>query len=182
MSNRCACCHRRFPFRPQNPDQKYCGLKACQNARRHRWRRAKMQSDAAYRANQQDSQRRWLDKVPGYWSAYRAAHREYVERNRALQKQRDRLKRELASVTRSGAVLAKSDACPEKSDAIAAYYELLPATDSDLAKRYASKRIFKLIPVGYSDFMPNCPSCKEITRGTSSHSSDRACVCPGPSP
>jgi hypothetical protein len=65
-----------------------------------------------------------------------------------LQKARDRLKADLGSVTRTGAVLAKSDACPDKSDEISVVYEFLPAKSADLAKSYTSKRVFRLIHIG----------------------------------
>ena len=107
-----------------------------------------MRTDADYRSNQHDSQRRWLEKHPGYWSDWRDRHPEYVERNRVLQKARDRLKADLTAMTRTGAVLAKSDACPDKSDEISVVYELLPAKSADLAKSYTSKRVFRLIPIG----------------------------------
>jgi hypothetical protein len=80
-----------------------------------------------YRNNQRDSQRRCLEKHPNYWSDWLSRQPEYVERNRLLQKARDRLKANLGSVTLTGAVLAKSDACPEKSDEISVVYEFLPA-------------------------------------------------------
>ena len=182
MSCRCKCCGRRFKRRPQNPDQQYCSRKGCQNKRRQRWRRARLCSDTAYRDNQIDSQERWLEKRPDYWRQYREGHPEYVARNRRLQQVRDRLKRDLEATRCNGAVLAKSDACPGKSDSITVYYELLPAQPDDLAKRYASRRIFQLIPIGYNDSLADSSSCKEITRGTLSVGSATARPCKSPSP
>ena len=166
MSSRCRCCGRRLERRSQNPRQRYCRRAFCQNERRRKWRNAKLRADLDYRSNQRDSQRSWLEKHPNYWRDWRSRHPEYVERNRVLQKARDRLRADLTAVTRTGAVLAKSDACPHKSDVISVGYELLPAQTADLAKNYASKRVFRLIPIGYSDFLADSPSCKEITRGT----------------
>ena len=166
MSHRCRCCGRRLKQRPQNRRQRYCSREVCQKQRRRQWRRAKLRADLDYRRNQHDSYQRWLEKRPEYWRDYRRRHPEYVERNRELQKARDRVKAELAAVTRTGAVLAKSDACPDKSDEISVVYELLPAKAGDLAKSDASRRIFRLIPIRCSDFLANAPSCKEITRGT----------------
>ena len=182
MSCRCKCCGRRFRRRPQNPDQQYCSRRHCQNKRRQRWRRAKLCTDAVYRDNQRDSQRRWIEQHPDYWRRYRAAHPDYVARNRSLQHGRDRLKRDLDAVTRTGALLAKSDACEAKSEAITVYYELLPAESSDLAKRYVSKRIFQLIPIGYGDFLTNGPSCKETTRETFAEKFGTPDPCARPSP
>lgn len=182
MDLRCKCCGRRFRRRCQNPGQAYCHRRVCQNKRRQRWRRAKLRRDPAYRDNQIDSQKRWMQNNPDYWRDYRAGHPDYVERNRCLQTGRDRLKRDLNAMTRTGAVLAKRYACPAKSEAITVYYELLPAKPDDLAKRYASRRIFQLIPIGYDEFWANAPSCKEITRGTLSADAGRAGLCPRPSP
>ena len=148
MSHRCRCCGRRLKQRPQNRRQRYCSREVCQKQRRRQWRRAKLRADLDYRRNQHDSYQRWLEKRPEYWRDYRRRHPEYVERNRELQKARDRVKAELAAVTRTGAVLAKSDACPDKSDEISVVYELLPAKSADLAKSYTSKRVFRLIHIG----------------------------------
>ena len=141
-----------------------------------------MRSDPVYRDNQADSQKRWIENHPDYWRRYRAAHPEYVARNRSLQHGRDRLKRELDAMTRTGAVLAKSDAYKSKLDVIPVYYELLPAPSGDLAKRYASKRIFQLIPICYGDYLANGPSCKETTRGTLAGKSGSPDLWPRPSP
>jgi hypothetical protein len=61
-------------------------------------------------------------------------------------------------------------------------YELMPAKSADLAKRYASKRVFHLIPITCSDFVAKSGSCKEITRETLPPSSGTARPCPEPSP
>lgn len=182
MSFRCKGCHRRVLRRPQNPAQEYCDRRSCQNERRQRWRSAKLRSDPEYRANQRDSQKRWLNTHRGYYRDYRARHPDYVVGNRERQKHRDRLKRDLTAMTRTGAVLAKRYACPRESDVIPVYYELLPVQSANLAKRYASKRIFQLIPASCSNFMVSGPSCKETTRGTLPGASDTASLCPGPSP
>jgi hypothetical protein len=182
VSCRCKCCGRRLWPRPQNPHQQYCRLKECQNERRRLWRKERLRSDPDYRGNQADSQKRWLEKRPDYWRQYREAHPEYVAQNRRLQKERDGLKRELRAVAESGALLAKSDACPEKSETIPVYYELLPARAENLAKRYASRHIFQLIPVAYNDFLAKRPSCKEITRETLPGQSVTSNLCPRPSP
>lgn len=182
MNRRCKCCGRRIAYRPQNPDQEYCHRRACQNERRRRWRQAKLRSDADYRANQADSHKRWAAANSGYYRKWRAGHPEYVARNRALQKDRDRLRKDLAAIERKGAVLANSDASTGKPDTISVVYELLPAQSADLAKRYASKRFFHLIPTTCNDIVAEVGSCKEITRETLPTSSGTARPCPEPSP
>ena len=182
MSHRCRCCGRRLKQRPQNRRQRYCAREVCQKERRRQWRRAKIGADLDYRRNQYDSCKRWLEKHPEYWRDWRSRHPEYVERNRELQKLRDRVKAELGEVTRTGAVLAKSDACPDRSDEISVLYELLPARSGELAKSDASRRIFRLIPIRCADFLANVPSCKEITRGTLAEAFDSPRPCRPRSP
>ena len=48
---RCASCGQAFQPRAQVPQQRYCGLAACQRERRRRWQRNKLQGDPDYRAN-----------------------------------------------------------------------------------------------------------------------------------
>ena len=182
MSNRCASCGRRFRSRPQNPNQKYCSRQACQNERRRRWRRSKLLRDPDYQANQKDSHKRWVEHHPGYYRQWRERHPEYIDRNRALQKDRDRRGRDLTAVAESGAVLAKSDACSNKSPILTVYYELLPVPSEDLAKSDASKRLFRLIPVNCIDYLAHAQSCKEITRGTLPDASATRKSCPFASP
>lgn len=54
--------------------QKYCGEKACQQARRNSWRREKYAEDSDYRRNQQASTAAWLESQGGaavYYRRYR---------------------------------------------------------------------------------------------------------------
>lgn len=182
MSCRCLHCRRRFTSRAQNPDQQYCHRKACQNERRRIWRCKRLQSDADYRANQRASHNLWLSKNPDYYRQWRQRNPDYVERNRRQQRTRDRLKRDLTVLSKTGTVLAKSDACQQETATFSAYYELLPAQSTILAKSDASKRIFQLIPARYEDIVGTLKSCKEITRGTLADESATASICPGPSP
>ena len=182
MSCRCQHCRRRFASRAQNPDQEYCNRKVCQNERRRIWRRKRLRSDADYRANQRASHNLWLSKHPDYYRQWRRRNPDYVERNRHQQRTRDRLKRDLAVLSKTGAVLAKSDACQKETSAITDYYELVPVQPAILAKSDASKRIFQLIPTRYEDIVGTPKSCKEITRGTLADGSATASICPGPSP
>ncbi len=88
---RCACCRRILPRNPRVNDQQYCGAKACQRARKSKWQREKQQNDPDYRANKRESQRVWQKKNPSYWQWYRHKNPGYCERNRKLQRARDRL-------------------------------------------------------------------------------------------
>jgi hypothetical protein len=49
-----------------------------------------MQTDPEYRLNQKMSNKIWSEAHPGYWKAYRERNPEKAERNRMLQKIRNR--------------------------------------------------------------------------------------------
>ena len=54
--------------------QMYCGERACQKARKSRWRREKYAEDLDYRINQRESTQLWLESVGGaakYYRGYR---------------------------------------------------------------------------------------------------------------
>lgn len=85
-TKRCAHCGELFQSRPQVPEQTYCASKECQRARKRQWQQVKLQSDAAYRANQRDAQRAWQERHPDYWRDYRESHPAYAERNRDRQR------------------------------------------------------------------------------------------------
>ena len=134
---RCAnsCCRRHFLPNPRVKDQQYCNRKECQRVRRRLWQKEKMASDPDYRANQGDCQKRWRKQNPDYWRQYRINNPLYVERNRLLQRKRDR-KRRLDS-------LAKMDALNRVCLLESGTYYIIP-DGVDLAKMDALDRRFIL--------------------------------------
>lgn len=70
-------CGNYFTPNPRIKNHKYCGDKACQNLRKARWQKERLSTDADYRANQADAQKRWVGKNPDYWRKYRAEHNDY---------------------------------------------------------------------------------------------------------
>lgn len=48
---RCVCCRRIRPVNPRVKDQEYCGIKSCQQARKNKWQREKLQTDPDYEAD-----------------------------------------------------------------------------------------------------------------------------------
>lgn len=125
---RCASCGRAFWPRAQVPHQQYCGLAACQRERRRRWQAAKRRDDDDYRDNQARAQRAWASSHPAYWRDYRRTHPDYVERNRAASRQRQRDRRQLASM------FAKMDASPAPGRVPSGTYRLVPAVTGGFAK------------------------------------------------
>lgn len=86
----CFHCGKLFEPRPQNPGQRYCNALDCQRARKRKWQQDKLKIDPDYQNNQREAQRNWRVKNADYWRAYRAQHPQYVERNRAQQRQKTR--------------------------------------------------------------------------------------------
>ena len=125
-SKRCVACGGAFEPRPQCPKQAFCPAPGCQRERRRRWQRERLDSDPAYRENQARAQQAWVEQNAGYWQRYRQAHPQYVQRNRELQRERDRL-------ARCGE-LAKMDASGPQTPLATGTYRLIAASGEDLAK------------------------------------------------
>ncbi len=112
---RCSCCRRIVPRNPRARNQRYCGAKPCQQARKNKWQRNKQQLDSDHRVNKEESQRAWRQQNPGYWKMYREKNPEYCERNRQLQQKRD-LKRRVKNCSADNmSDLAKKDASAIKT-------------------------------------------------------------------
>jgi len=124
METRCCLgCAKSFHPQAQCPHQKYCSKPVCQQTRKRRWHRNKLNTDPGYRANQKDAHRKWSSSHSGYWREYRAKNPDYVERNRARQRIRDQASR-----------LAKMDVSIGESSIPSGRYKLTPVHASDLAK------------------------------------------------
>jgi len=128
-------------FRPRNRLQSYCSNPICQATRKALWQKDKMKNDLDYRANQKLSQKKWLKKNPSYWKDYRNKNPLRVERNRLLQKIRNRglsKDSDLAEVR----IIAKMDARKPFNLGVKQGFWLIPA----VAKMDAAKFYFHLIP------------------------------------
>lgn len=86
----CKSCGRQFRPHPQTPHQEFCSADECQRERRRRTQQRRRRKDADYRENDSRNHKDWLAKNPGYWKQYRNDHPAYVERNRKLQKNRNK--------------------------------------------------------------------------------------------
>lgn len=92
-TRRCRCCGKTFRPRPQVPKQRYCGERACQQARKRAWQKERRHDDPDYRENQREAQKRWASRHPEYWREWRQRHPEYRERNRRQQAERNARRR-----------------------------------------------------------------------------------------
>jgi hypothetical protein len=102
--------------------QRYCSKRTCQRLRKRQWQRHKIKNDPDYRDNQRDAQQCWLEQNRDYWRRYREQHPGYVNRNRLLQRARDRRRR--------FPDLAKMDALSPKYFLIPQDYPFLAKKDS----------------------------------------------------
>jgi hypothetical protein len=104
-----------MPRNPRARNQRYCGAKPCQQARKNKWQRNKQQVDSDHKINKEESQRAWRQQNPDYWKLYRERNTEYCERNRQLQRKRD-LKRHHKNLSAANeSDLAKKDASAIKT-------------------------------------------------------------------
>jgi len=141
----CICCGRYLPCDPRSRNQSYCGRKKCQQARKNKWQRQKMECDPDYRLGKQDCQKTWREKNKGYMKKYRREHPAYELNNLLKQRERDR-RRSSSTSTQAlpAADLVKKDALSSFFDDNSASYFLTPA-DASLVKKDAI--IVKIVPV-----------------------------------
>lgn len=90
------CCQHCGSVVPGNPrfknKQRYCSKRECQQARMRRWKKEQYTENPAYREKSKESQKGWRQRYPSdqYQKKYRESHPEYVNRNRQLQRERNR--------------------------------------------------------------------------------------------
>jgi hypothetical protein len=123
----CAHCGRMFARDPRVKNQRYCGDKDCQRARKRKWQKEKLATDPDYKANQRACQIDWHGRHPGYYTKYRRDHPDCRQRNKLLQACRNAKTRVIAKmdeskpapVNKPGAfyllpLIAKMDSSPQK--------------------------------------------------------------------
>jgi hypothetical protein len=105
-----------------------------------------MVSDPVYRANQKQSQSDWQSRNADYWKHYRAAHPEQADRNRDLQKVRNKRRHSRDVVKMDALVIAKMDALKSGKSSVGSWlpgsFWLVPV----IAKMDAIKVILHRIP------------------------------------
>ncbi len=129
----CHHCHRRFKKNPRlKGEQRYCGSRECQQARKNKWEREKLKTDFRYKARRLANREQWYSRYPGdkYQSVYRQTHPEYLEGNR--EKQRTRGKTLTGNA--SGSKIVKPDALASGSLAAQGLYVLFPYKNAEAEK------------------------------------------------
>lgn len=92
----CLHCGKTLPCNPRiKKGQKFCGAKECQRASRRTWKKKQYNTNRTYRKKNLESQRAWRKQRPShqYQQEYRNTHPAYVDRNRELQKKRNKKRR-----------------------------------------------------------------------------------------
>jgi hypothetical protein len=156
----CQHCHRSLSRRRHLPNQTFCRQKPCQNARKNKWRKEKLASDADYKADQRDAQRRWREKNPGYSRSYRERHPGYVGANRSGQKIRNMRRRPPGS---GPPLIAKSDASHEKNSLNPGLYIIQRVEADGIAKSDASFVRITSISMSCAHRPSAFGDCKEMT-------------------
>jgi len=127
MDKVCERCKTSFTPLPTVKKQRYCGKPVCQKARKKVWQKMKLASDDDYRQNQAKAQKAWHEKRPGYWKEYRARNTAYTERNRLLQRERNRRRKRAP-------VIAKMDESTPRNIIPFGRYLLTPVCNPGIAK------------------------------------------------
>lgn len=131
MSTTFICQHCKSGYR-KNPrikqGQRYCGSRACQQARKNKWERDRLRTDFSYRTRRQSSKSRCYKARPGdaYQRAYRSTHPDYVISNRINQCTR-KVKRYESEETFQ---IVKTDTLTSESLVRSGFYALFPCKDA----------------------------------------------------
>ena len=129
----CHHCHGRHRKNPRlKTPQRYCSAKACQQARKNKWEREKLEKDPAYKAKRRKDKKKWYSQQPGdkYQSGYRETHALYCEENRVRQATRNSKSR----LSPQPAKIVKTDTLTRESLTPEGLYILLPYENTDAKK------------------------------------------------
>ena len=89
----CRHCGKTLPRNPRlKKKQEYCSALSCQQARKNAWGRREYRINKTHRNKRLESQKTCYANRPGhaYQAAYREKHPEYDQRNRELQRKRNK--------------------------------------------------------------------------------------------
>ncbi len=124
----CLNCYDFFPPSPRHKSQSYCMKLQCRRAKKAAWKRTKMKTDPKFRQDQRLSNQKWAQNNPSYWTRYRKRHPEKADKNRILQKIRNK-RRRLEKEKYAGhdpPLIAKVDASKSKNINMVGQFWLVP--------------------------------------------------------
>lgn len=133
-------------FIPRNSKQATCSADPCQQARKTAWHRSRLKTDPEYKEGQRLSQQKWQLNNPHYWREYRANNPQKADRNKDLQRVRNRRRKErLCYCGESVSLIAKMDASNELPRSLSGYFWLVPV----IAKMDARKIFIHVVKGDY---------------------------------
>ncbi len=104
------------------------------------WKRKKMRDDPEYRLNHQASNKVWFEAHPGYWKRYRKKNRKKAERNRMLQKIRNKRRLKKNQGKDECSLIAKVDASTARKIKVIGQFWMIPVIAKvDALKVYISE-------------------------------------------
>lgn len=115
----CPCCDTFFI--PRNKNQTFCTKPKCQRARKALWQRNKIATDPEYAKGQYLSNQKWLVNNPDYWAKYRRNNPKKADRNRALQKIRNKKTQPVKTIG-----IAKMDVSKSCNESLLGQFWLVP--------------------------------------------------------
>lgn len=143
----CVYCGDFFEPSPKHKNQTACKKLECQRAKKAAWQRHKMKTDPDYQFNQKLSQKQWAEAHPGYWKHYRKRNPKKAERNRILQRIRNRRRSKKGTADAGGdsSLIAKMDASKPDNFEVLGQFWMVPVN----AKMDALKVNLLKIPLCY---------------------------------
>jgi hypothetical protein len=124
-------CHHCGKLILRNPrlkaNQKYCGSKACQQARKNCWEADKLKRDPSYMVLRKSQKKRWRKNRPAheYQKVYREKHPLYTETNRKQQLIRNKKTAGIALENKTGKIV-NTDALIAENLIRCGFYNLQP--------------------------------------------------------
>lgn len=121
------CCNLFLPS-PRHKNQSYCMKPECRRAKKAAWKRTKMRTDAKFHQDQRLSNQKWAQDNRDYWSRYRKRNPDKANRNRILQRIRNkrRAKNRSKSAGQDPALIAKVDASRYRNYNMIGQFWLVP--------------------------------------------------------
>lgn len=124
----CRHCGKRTRKNPRIKSyQGYCGSQPCQQARKNRWERERLENNLSYHTRRKSQKKHWRENRPDhqYQQQYRQTHPIYEETNRQKQLLRNKKATKIAleSLVKK---IVKTDALNAESLVGRGLYEILP--------------------------------------------------------
>jgi len=108
-------------------NQSYCGAKVCQRASRNKWERERLKNDPLYYAHRKKQKAKWRKERPSdaYQRCYRKSHSEYDQKNRELQRSRNKEAKK-RQPEHPVSTIVKTDSLTPGAPVLSGLYEIYP--------------------------------------------------------